>query len=187
MQDYPAVLRHKNERDVASAHRLFGATTRCFFLTPLYPPKLPAIFIFSYRSQSASSQNDLLDLFKLEAVVTSKCTTHIEYRTDRARGIRNERVEKKWYKKQCIGNGGFGKVWLEATQDDDDDVEKRTVEIINKAKMRPLRVDYNKELLALAKFSKQEEVLVKFFGWFEDSLNLFLSMEYFELGDLEHN
>jgi serine/threonine protein kinase len=55
--------------------------------------------------------------------------------------------------------------------------------------MLSLDVDYKKELLALAKFSKdkyqQEEVLVKFFGWFEDSENLFISMEYFELGDLE--
>jgi hypothetical protein len=33
----------------------------------------------------ALSQNDLLDLFKPEAVVTDKCTTHID-----------ERVEKKW-------------------------------------------------------------------------------------------
>jgi serine/threonine protein kinase len=131
----------------------------------------------------ASSQNDLLDLFKLKAVVTDKCTTHIEYRTDRARGIRYQRVEKKWYRKQCIGSGGFGDVWLEATQEDDD-VEKRAVKIINKTKMRSLRLDYNKELLALAKFSKQEEVLIKFFGWFEDSSNIFLSMEYFELGDL---
>jgi serine/threonine protein kinase len=30
-------------------------------------------------------------------------------------------------------------------------------------------------------------VLVKFFGWFEDSSNIFISMEYFELGDLEQH
>jgi serine/threonine protein kinase len=132
----------------------------------------------------APSQNDLLDLFRLEAVVTDKCTTHIEYKTDRARGIRNERVEKKWYRKQCVGSGGFGEVWLEVTQEDDI-VEKRAVKILNKTKIRSRGIDYNKELLALAKFSKQEEVLVKFFGWFEDSSSLFLSMEYFELGDLE--
>jgi serine/threonine protein kinase len=51
------------------------------------------------------------------------------------------------------------------------------------------RIDYKKEILALAKFSKpqyqQQEVLVKFLGWFEDTSDLFLYMEYFELGDLE--
>ena len=135
----------------------------------------------------ASSQSlDLLEYFRQDAVVTTTCTTHIEYRTDRARGIRNEKVEKRWYRETNIGHGAFGKVWLEVTRDDGD-VEKRAVKIIEKNCMHGL--DYKKELLALAKFSKhqyqQEEVLVKFFGWFEDSSSLFLSMEYFELGDLE--
>lgn len=63
------------------------------------------------------------------------------------------------------------------------------MKIINKS--WSLKVDYKKELLALAKFSKlqyqEEEVFVKFFRWFQDSLNLFISMEYFELGDLEQH
>src|ERR1700722_5764778 len=135
----------------------------------------------------ASSQGlDLIEHFRQDAVVTANCTTHIEYKTNRARGIRKEKVERRWYREQRIGQGTFGKVWLEVTREDDD-VEKRAVKIIDKNCM--LGLDYKKELLALAKFSKhqyqQEEVLVKFFGWFEDSSNLFLSMEYFELGDLE--
>jgi len=129
---------------------------------------------------------DLIEHFRQDAVVTANCTTHIEYKTNRARGIRKEKVERRWYREQRIGQGTFGKVWLEVTREDDD-VEKRAVKIIDKSCM--LGLDYKKELLALAKFSKhqyqQEEVLVKFFGWFEDSSNLFLSMEYFELGDLE--
>src|SRR6201999_1323689 len=129
-----------------------------------------------------------LEHFRQDAVVTAECTTHIEYQANRAQGIRREKVEKRWDRKQLLGHGTFGEVWLEVRQEDDD-VKKRAVKIINKSRVLGLGVDYKKELLALAKFSKfqyqQEEVLVEFFGWFEDSSRLFLSMEYFELGDLE--
>jgi hypothetical protein len=125
----------------------------------------------------ASSQSlDLIEHFRQDAVVTRECITHIEYRACRARGIRKEKVEKRWYRERTIGHGAFGKVWLEVTREDDD-VQKRALKIIDKSRMLGLHVDYKKELLALAKFSKekyqQEEVLVKFFGWFEDSENLF--------------
>ncbi|KAI9858585.1 MAG: hypothetical protein M1813_007390 [Trichoglossum hirsutum] len=132
--------------------------------------------------------SDLVEHFRLDTIVTAECTTHIEYKTDRARGIRKEKVERRWHRAQCIGRGTFGVVWLEV-REENDGVEKRAVKVIDKGGMQHLRVDYRKELLALSKFSKlqYEEVLVKFFGWFEDSSNLFLSMEYFELGDLEQH
>ncbi|KAL5312960.1 hypothetical protein ACEPPN_019386 [Leptodophora sp. 'Broadleaf-Isolate-01'] len=135
----------------------------------------------------SSQISDLLEHFRLVAEVTAECTTHIEYRVDRARGIRLEKAEKRWYRRQCIGYGGFSKVWLEATQEDDN--EKRAVKIIDKSRLQGW--DWKKELLALAEFSKEQYqragVLVKFFGWFEDPENLFLSMEYFELGDLRQH
>ncbi|KAL9035559.1 MAG: hypothetical protein Q9214_006523, partial [Letrouitia sp. 1 TL-2023] len=41
------------------------------------------------------------------------------------------------------------------------------------------------ELEALAKFAiQQEEVIVKFYGWYENGSQIFLAMEYFALGDL---
>ncbi|KAH8702842.1 kinase-like domain-containing protein, partial [Phaeosphaeriaceae sp. PMI808] len=99
-----------------------------------------------------------------------------------------ERIEKKWYRKRRIGKGAFAEVWLEVRHEND---EKRAVKIIDKEWMEQLKVDYKKELLAMSMLSKpqyqQEEVLVKFFGWYYDPLNLFLSMEYFELGDLERH
>lgn len=133
---------------------------------------------------------DLIEHFRQDAVVAKECTTHIQYYTDRARGIRREKVEKKWFRKKEIGRGSSGTVWLEVSGDDDV-VEERAVKIISKSFMKQLNVDYKKELLALTKFSKQkyqqEEVLVTFLGWFEDAENLFLSMEYFGLGDLENH
>ena len=133
---------------------------------------------------------DLIEHFRQDAVVTRECITHIEYRACRARGIHKEKVEKRWYRERTIGHGAFGRVWLEVTREDGN-VQERALKIIDKSRMLSLDVDYKKELLALAKFSKdkyqQEEVFVKFFGWFEDSDNLFISMEYFELGDLENH
>ncbi|KAH8702036.1 kinase-like domain-containing protein, partial [Talaromyces proteolyticus] len=131
---------------------------------------------------SSSQHDDLFDLFKLDAVVTDNYTTHVEYRNDRVRGIRKEKIENRWYRERDIGEGAFGKVWLEVRRDTND---KRAVKRVSKL----LMLDYKKELLALAKFSKdkyqQEGTFVKFFGWFEDSLNIFLAMEFLELGDLE--
>ena len=133
---------------------------------------------------------DLIEHFRQDAVVTRECITHIEYRACRARGIHKEKVEKRWYRERTIGHGAFGRVWLEVTREDGN-AQERALKIIDKSRMLSLDVDYKKELLALAKFSKdkyqQEEVFVKFFGWFEDSDNLFISMEYFELGDLENH
>jgi serine/threonine protein kinase len=137
---------------------------------------------------ASSQSSDLLKHFRLVAEVTAECTTHTEYRADKARGIRLEKVEKRWYRRERIGSGGFSKVWLETTKEDDN--EKRAVKIIDKDYLKNYLEDWDrkKELLALAEFSKEQYqragVLVKFFGWFEDPLNLYLSMEYFELGDL---
>lgn len=133
---------------------------------------------------------DLIEHFRQDAIVSEECTIHTQFYTDRARGIRKKKVEKKWLRKKEIGRGSSGTVWLEVSGDNDR-FEERAVKIISKSIIRQLEVDYKKELLALTKFSKQqhqqEEVLVTFFGWFEDAANLFLTMEYFGLGDLEHH
>ena len=102
----------------------------------------------------ASTQSlDLIEHFRQDAVITRECITHIEYRACRARGIRKEKVEKRWYRERTIGHGAFGRVWLEVTREDDD-VQKRALKIIDKSRMLSLNVDYKKELLALLKFSK---------------------------------
>ncbi|KAK2761291.1 hypothetical protein FQN54_001813 [Arachnomyces sp. PD_36] len=138
-----------------------------------------------------SSSRDLLEHFRQDVVVTSECAIHIEYRSDQARGIRKEKVEKRWDRKQRIGFGSYGEVWLEVNSEKESEVEKRAVKVIDKGRLESLKVDFRKELLALAKFSKpqyqQEGVLVEFIGWYEDPLNLYLFMEYFELGDLERH
>lgn len=134
---------------------------------------------------------DLLDHFRQEAVVTEQHTTHIELRTYRSQGRRQVQVETRWAREKIIGSGAFGDVWLESRQKEDAVRAMRAVKVISKHRMQECDIDYKKELLALAKFSKrsyqQEDVLVEFFGWFEDALHLFISMEYFELGDLSQH
>ncbi|OCK74702.1 kinase-like protein, partial [Lepidopterella palustris CBS 459.81] len=133
------------------------------------------------------SAEDLLDHFKLEAEVFPDYTLHVTHRMNRARGVR-EKVEIKWERIESIGEGSFGQVWRELCYLADGKQDARAVKIIEKRRMRSYNIDIKKELLALAKFSKdkyrQAEVFVSFFGWFESDQSIFLAMEYLENGDL---
>ncbi|KAH6668248.1 kinase-like domain-containing protein [Halenospora varia] len=100
-------------------------------------------------------------------------------------------AEKKWDKddREFIGSGGFAEVYREVSREDDDVQQSRAVKVINKKKMEKFKVDYMREVLALATFSErlhdQHGVFVTFLGWFENSSELSLSMEYFEFGTLD--
>jgi serine/threonine protein kinase len=132
-----------------------------------------------------SEATDLLQHFHLDAVISGECTTHIEYKV--AQGLVPRKIETRWYRREePIGRGSYGKVWLER---EGKASNQRAVKVMEKDLMTRHGIDFKKEILALAKFSKpqyqQQEVLVKFLGWCEQPSNLFLYMEYFELGDLE--
>jgi hypothetical protein len=101
------------------------------------------------------STENLLDHFKLEAEVSPGRTLHVTYKINRARGER-ERIEKQWDRMDRIGEGTFGQVWRELHRGNDGRREVRAVKIIGKERMRAYNVDFKKELLALAKFSKAE-------------------------------
>jgi hypothetical protein len=101
------------------------------------------------------SFEDLLDHFKLEAEVFPEYTLHVSYRPNRARGVR-EKIETKWKRMDSIGEGAFGQVWRELHCQSDGTPDIRAVKIIEKQRMRAYNIDFKKELLALAKFSKDE-------------------------------
>ncbi|PYI13309.1 kinase-like protein [Aspergillus violaceofuscus CBS 115571] len=129
--------------------------------------------------------DDLLEHFKYDAVIDHDCTTHTEYERDESHAIRI--VKRKWYRhSDPLGWGLYGKVWLES---DETDTRRRAVKVVQKDLMERDTIDYKREILALAKFSKpqyqQQEVLVNFLGWLDDPSNLYLYMEFFPLGDLE--
>lgn len=144
---------------------------------------------FRFAMAPAESQ-DLLDHFELDAVVTDQYTVHAKHQIDRAQGRQKTTVEKRWIRGERLGAGGFGDVWLE-TSVEGDRRETRAVKVISKDAMKRSGIDYTKELLALAKFAKpsyqEEGVFVRFLGWFQTQVNLYISMEYFPLGDLSQH
>ena len=101
------------------------------------------------------SAEDLLDHFKLEAEIFPEYTLHITYQANRTRGVR-EKVERRWKRMERIGEGAFGQVWRELLCQSGNSQEARAVKVVDKQRMRMYNVDFKKELLALAKFSKNE-------------------------------
>ena len=101
-----------------------------------------------------ASASDLIDHFKLEAEHFSDYILHTEYFSDPVRGLRKVKVEKRWYRQQNTGRGGFGTVWLEVQRDNLGGTAQRAVKEIDKNYMQAVKLDYQRELLALAKLSK---------------------------------
>ena len=149
---------------------------------------------------------DLIEHFKLDAQVKAEYTLHTEYVSDHQRGIRKVIVEKRWFKMKHIGQGAFGEVWLEVRREGEKVTEERATKIIQKRPMAKVEIDYRRELLALAKLSKDEvcclsaekklencsadlnvkynHLFVSLKCWFEDTDSVFLAMEYLRHGDL---
>ncbi len=97
-----------------------------------------------------SSNSNLIDQFKLHVQFHADYTLHNFHTSDRARGQRKVTVQKKWRRKKKLGQGGFGSVWLEEEQDG----SLRAVKEIPQQDPSQSDIDYKRELLAMAKFSR---------------------------------
>ncbi|KAF1957172.1 kinase-like protein [Byssothecium circinans] len=88
---------------------------------------------------------------------------------------------------QELGRGAFGIVWKEKLVDGESDAKERAVKMIRK-QFGKSKIDYARELEAIAKFSRGRYKLyfVESFGWYESLDDVFIAMEYFEHGDLEN-
>jgi hypothetical protein len=105
--------------------------------------------------RSVDQSSDLIDLFKLEATYTSDHTLEISTERDPSRGARRIKIEKRWYRGDCVGHGAFGAVWVEHDNNVPDAATAvRAVKEISKGYMRRIQLDYKRELIALAKLSK---------------------------------
>jgi hypothetical protein len=93
---------------------------------------------------------DLVDHFRLETHFLPDHTLHVISTSNTGYGRRKVRVEKRWARGKRIGRGTFGDVWLETGTDGD----KRAVKAIEKQITSRYKIDYMKELLAMAKLSK---------------------------------
>ena len=104
---------------------------------------------------SVNESSDLIDLFKLDATYTSEYTTQISTERDPSRGARKIKIEKRWYRGDSLGHGAFGAVWVEHNSNMSDTAAAvRAVKEVSKGYMQRIRLDYKRELIALAKLSK---------------------------------
>ncbi|KAJ5138474.1 Tetratricopeptide-like helical [Penicillium bovifimosum] len=117
-------------------------------------------------------------------------TVHTFQVSDPASGQRLVTRTEHWQRQKEIGSGGFGSVWLEkcikgGRSDATQAGALRAVKQIN-TDPRHGSFDYNRELEAITKFShyRYERCFVKSFGWYKGPSQLFIAMEYLELGDL---
>jgi hypothetical protein len=92
-----------------------------------------------------------VDHLRIETIFQPDHVCHPEYVSDPQQGIRRTRIERRWYRKNFLGSGMFGDVFLE--EELTDTRRLRAVKIIRKAQMLRFEVDYTRELNALANFS----------------------------------
>lgn len=77
---------------------------------------------------------------------------HYEFTSSAEPGPRSTKIVRRWRRQELLGSGSFGDVWLEVLQDQPD--MKRAVKVIQKRRMKDAKIDYTKELKALAEFSR---------------------------------
>ena len=105
----------------------------------------------------ASGPSDLVADTKIRVEFDSDLT----YRFTIQSGISLRRRERKetWILDRKLGQGNYGSVWLHRSQTNNQD-EVQAVKRIDKAKMLRERVDWHKELEAIAKFSQKKVCLL---------------------------
>ena len=130
-----------------------------------------------------------LDHYKIETEILGdeNEVVNYEYITNARLGLRNAKIERRWYRQANIGQGSSSDVWLEVQRGNPE--AKRAVKAISKRRLLENNIDYKGELKALTEFSKpkyrQKGVFVDFLGWWDNHDSVFLAMEYFPLGNLE--
>ncbi|KAJ6035938.1 hypothetical protein N7540_000217 [Penicillium herquei] len=92
-----------------------------------------------------------------------------------------------WRRVNCLGQGGFGQVWLEHCVSGPLKDSTRAVKALPKLERNHI---LKRELDALTRFSdpntnKYKQHFVQFLGWFDNVENFYIAMEYLQLGSLE--
>ncbi|OAL46570.1 kinase-like protein [Pyrenochaeta sp. DS3sAY3a] len=137
---------------------------------------------------SAGLLSDLVRDSKLDTTTTRNgIVRHVIEVADHNSRRRRVRQEQVWKRMESLGEGTYGEVWLEKLVGGTCHVNERAVKIIKKRTQKQRPVDYSRELEAIAKFShpKYNSCFVRSFGWFENDRHVFITMEYFPLGDLQ--
>ncbi|CAH0050694.1 unnamed protein product [Clonostachys solani] len=167
------------------------------------PPGLPPQRIPSVEpplespspSLSLPSRNrpvsDLVRDSKLIAFQTDDASIvrHIVYTSNPHMRQRRMKTEEAWKRREKLGTGAFGQVYLEELLNGSETGKLRAVKEIAKTPPQDPRkeIDYTRELEAIAKFSHPKYVhcFVKSYGWYESDLTIFITMEYASKGNLQ--
>ncbi|KAF1965573.1 kinase-like protein [Bimuria novae-zelandiae CBS 107.79] len=131
---------------------------------------------------------DLVRDSKLKTAHRDGITRHVIETSDRRSGHRRIKRDQRWQRVgDILGEGAFGIVWKETLVGGESDVKDRAVKRIRKRVANSNSLDYSRELEAIAKFSrgKYKSFFVESYGWFESQDYVFITMEYFEHGDLQ--
>ena len=102
------------------------------------------------------TSSDLVNYFRLEYRNFSGYVEHTRIYSDPARGIRKAKKTTQWTRVKEIGQGGFGDVWLEREHGG----ELRAVKEVRKYDEMSRKIDYERELLAMAYFSRVIVILL---------------------------
>ncbi|KAH6876349.1 kinase-like domain-containing protein [Thelonectria olida] len=131
--------------------------------------------------------SDLVRDSQLRTTVSPGLTHHTYYISGSETQRRRTRTKETWRRGRELGNGTFGRVWLETCEDGPKTGRLRAVKEIPKELTPSSSVDYGRELEAIAKFSHDKYVhcFVHSFGWYESRNAVFIAMEYLQHGDLQ--
>ncbi|ETS80188.1 hypothetical protein PFICI_07717 [Pestalotiopsis fici W106-1] len=131
---------------------------------------------------------DLVYDSKIETEFLDSCWRHIFYDTGSSAKQRRIPREERWIRREFVGRGTYGSVYLEQC-DIGNSQKLRAVKEIKKSIRPGEKLDYIRELEAVAKFSHQKysHCFVQSHGWFELGDSIFISMEYLSNGDLQRH
>ena len=94
--------------------------------------------------------NLVIDYHKLDTKFFAGHVQHTTFHSDAAKGKRRVKEVKSWYRNREIGRGSFGTVFLERSERG----EYRAVKEIAKDKGSRIKIDYRRELMAMAILGK---------------------------------
>ncbi|CAK1356379.1 unnamed protein product [Cercospora beticola] len=137
----------------------------------------------------STTSTDLLHLTRIDATLWKDSryayTKHTYY------GWRSEPIEEHVWRREYkpIGAGAFGAVFREVCIEGRNKAAVRAVKHIEKptASQRATRVDFSRELEAIARFSKPEyePFFVRSEGWYDGGANICIVMELVQHGSLQ--
>jgi len=112
-------------------------------------PSAAALLCYTMSSHTS----DLVRDSKLDASIVSGATLHVYHLFSQTSRRRRVRTEDTWHRRRELGNGTYGRVWLEGCVSGSKIGQLRAVKEIPKEKSTSSHVDYARELEAMAKFS----------------------------------